>query len=124
MSLKDINLDKTGNLIIIDDGITTETYSEDNVFWELRNLLIKLFAKKTNFWNLFKGGLIKDKHILEETIKKEMFKEINKYYPAEPNVIYLKIEILILNSVAHIFPFKIEPFLVKDKLLIDFKINL
>lgn len=124
MSLKDINLDKDGNLIIIDNSITTESYSEDDTFWELRNLMIKVFAKNTNFWDMFKGGYIKDKYILEEIIKKEMLKEINKYYPNEPNLMYLKIEILIINGIAHIYPFKIEPFVNKDKMLIDFKINL
>lgn len=124
MSLKDINLDKDGNLIIIDNSITTESYSEDDIFWELRNLMIKVFAKNTKFWDMFKGGYIKDKYILEEIIKKEMLKEINKYYPNEPNLMYLKIEILIINGIAHIYPFKIEPFVDKDKMLIDFKINL
>lgn len=124
MSLKDINLDKTGEVIILDGDICTDSYSQDNIFWRLRNTLIKVFTKKTTFWNSFKGIVYMDKYGLEIEIGKSMVKELYRIYPDEVDLMFLRIEVLILESVAYIFAFRIQPFQSEDDLLIDFSIKL
>lgn len=123
MSLKDVNLDSDGEAIFIDGDFCTDTYSEDTIFWRLRNTLIKVFTKNTSFWDYFKGARYLNKVEFEENIKSSMIAELNRLYPNENDLMYLRIEIIIVDSIAYIFPFRVQPF-EKDNLLIDFSIKL
>lgn len=123
MSLKDINLDKNGEVIIIDEDICTDSYSEDSIFWRLRNTIIKVFGRDTPFWHKFKGVRYKNKYDFEEVIKVTMISELSNYYHAENDFLYLGIEVIIIESVAYIFAFRRQPF-AQDELLIDFSIKL
>ncbi|MGL4867017.1 MULTISPECIES: hypothetical protein [Bacteria] len=123
MSLKDINLDSDGEAIFIDGDFCTDTYSEDTIFWRLRNTLIKVFTKNTTFWDYFKGSRYLDKVEFEENIKNSMITELNRLYPSDNDLMYLRIEVIIVDSIAYIFSFRIQPF-EKDDLLIDFSIKL
>lgn len=123
MALKDINMDSNGEAIILDRNITTDTHSDDNCFWRLRNTIIKVFVRKEEFWNKFKGTLIKNEIEFEKKIKKAMEIELDNKYPDEKELEFLGIEVLVIDRKAVIFTYKKNMF-SKPKKLIDFNIVL
>lgn len=107
----DINLNENNELVLDDNSITT-----DNEFWQLRNKVINIFRKDTDFWNKFKNKTYKNKYSMEENIKQEMIKKFK-----EQSVTF---EVFIVNNTANIFAIKKNLFLGTDELLIDFPIKL
>lgn len=123
MALKDINLNNHGEIVVIDNDICTDSFSEDNTFWRLRNMIIKLFARGTEFWSPFKGTRVSDRKIFEDEIELEMQREISKYYPSETELLFLKIVALFVDNKLHVFVFRRQPYMDKDDKLFDVSIS-
>lgn len=107
----DINLNEDNDLVIDNNNITTESE-----FWILRNKVINVFCKDTNFWSSFKNKKFKDKFSMEENIKQSMIKRFNNTS--------VNFEVFIVKNTAYIFAIKKNYTLETDELLIDFPIKL